>query len=79
MSKINIIMFLMFLSIMISGCSIEYTENIEKIKISHTIQGAKIVTLEGCEYLEMPTTYGYNIYSHKGNCTNNIHIYRKAE
>jgi hypothetical protein len=37
----------------------------------------EVRVIEGCEYLMCRTTHGYNVPTHKGNCTNNIHIYNK--
>ena len=32
-----------------------------------------IVTFDGCEYLYNRTAYGYEVLTHKGNCTNDVH------
>ena len=37
----------------------------------------EVRVIENCEYLMCRTTHGYNVPTHKGNCTNNIHIYNK--
>ena len=34
-----------------------------------------VITIDGCQYLEM-ATYGHLIVTHKGDCTNRIHICR---
>ena len=41
---------------------IEYTN--DKNKKSNT------ATIDGCEYIENATYYGYKTYTHKGSCTN---------
>ena len=35
------------------------------------------VKVGNCEYLALPTSAGWNIITHKGDCTNSIHIYNK--
>ena len=42
-----------------------------------SVSGLNIVTRDGCEYIKNITLYGY-VYTHKGNCTNSIHIYNKV-
>lgn len=34
-----------------------------------------VVKIDGCEYIEARSAYGYFSYAHKGNCSNPIHIY----
>jgi competence protein ComGC len=38
-----------------------------------------VAVVEGCQYLMCPSYYGYFVLSHKGNCTNSIHIYRAED
>lgn len=35
----------------------------------------KVVVFDGCQYVKTLQHIGYGILSHKGNCTNRIHIY----
>lgn len=35
-----------------------------------------IVIYDGCEYINNYTTHSCNVLTHKGNCTNTIHIYK---
>lgn len=37
------------------------------------IQTPHIEIIDGCQYLQFPTYYGYYTYTHRGNCTNQIH------
>jgi len=36
----------------------------------------EVFIIENCEYIKTPNTYGYSL-THKGNCTNHIHVYSK--
>ena len=37
----------------------------------------KVVVIDGCEYIGFTDHFGDDNYTHKGNCTNQIHIYNK--
>jgi len=37
------------------------------------VEGTRIVTIDGCEYIDNVSYVGYHVYTHKGNCTNSIH------
>ena len=45
--------------------------NFDNFKESIEIRGE--TNIQGCEYLVICTTHGYNIPIHKGNCKNSIH------
>jgi len=59
---------------LLSGCSEGFPTSSRSQSGKATIS---VVTVEGCEYFHLPG-YGlrYNL-AHKGNCTNNIHIYKE--
>lgn len=42
-----------------------------------TSENIAVVTIDSCEYLKIVTYGAFYIYSHKGNCSNKIHIYQK--
>lgn len=63
------IMFIIIGVAFMLGCS-------EK-KNTKTVGGVTVVTIDGCEYFKC-NTYGFAyVLTHKGNCTNSIHIYNK--
>jgi hypothetical protein len=35
-----------------------------------------VTTIEGCQYIACYTHNGFWVVTHKGNCTNSIHVYR---
>lgn len=49
----------------------------QKLKYPKEVEG--ITVFEGCEYLSHRTYMGYMVHTHKGNCTNSIHIYKVKE
>lgn len=71
---------------LVAGCyerpeSIDYYPFPQKLKVNGKYENRrdmpyKIIVLEGCEYIVMPTTHQYTIITHKGNCTNRSHIYK---
>lgn len=36
-----------------------------------------VILIDGCQYIEFRTYYGYIGVTHKGNCTNRIHDYNR--
>jgi len=60
------------LAVIPSGCNPDLPEY-----NSGTGKGQVVTAnIEGCEYIVSTTYAGHNVYSHKGNCTNGIHLYR---
>ena len=55
------IIILALTALMMVGCVYEDRQSIDVGEI-------KIVTIDSCEYVRCRTSYGYNVYSHKGNC-----------
>lgn len=55
-----------------TGC-VEKKDCLQSISSEDT---PKIVTIDNCEYYEFPQSYGYKMYSHKGNCNNPLHQYK---
>lgn len=49
----------------------------QKPKYPKGVEG--ITVFEGCEYLNHRTYVGRMVHTHKGNCTNSIHIYKVKE
>jgi uncharacterized protein YxeA len=45
-------------------------------KITENLSSQKVVEAEGCQYYKIPSSYGFWAYTHKGNCTNSIHVYK---
>lgn len=58
---------------MLCGCD-ESTRTVE----TKTALGYGVVIVEGCEYFKISNCYG-DSYTHKGNCTNPIHVYARKE
>ena len=48
---------------------------IKVIKPNKDINKAEVVIKDGCEYFSCPSYSGYFVFTHKGNCSNPIHIY----
>jgi len=46
--------------------------HIDKVNDQH-----ERIVIDGCEYISFLTYYGYRGLTHKGNCTNSVHIYKK--
>jgi hypothetical protein len=86
-----LIFFAIFAAIVFVGfiiaCIVGITEDKKQQKIRNTtiqtnqllmIDGGdtyKVVVFDGCQYIKTSQHIGYGILSHKGNCTNRIHIY----
>jgi hypothetical protein len=80
------------LSIWTSSCNTKY-EPVEDNKIElqgeRALSGLKpndfeTIVIDGCEYIVFTESFnhaakGYGFMAHKGNCKNNIHIYRKLD
>lgn len=57
------------LAMMAMGCENAPMNNSLSPKSNYSI-----VKIEGCEYLECDTYAGHYVYTHKGNCSNPIHL-----
>lgn len=55
------------------GCRFESDNHSNSKWVAPTIE---VVTLDSCEYLKFHV-YGFPSYTHKGNCTNSIHVYNR--
>lgn len=67
---IGLLAIVAILLIVVGSCSYKHQRKMAE-------SGAYDTTVvEGCQYLMCPSYYGYFVLSHKGNCTNSIHIYR---
>ena len=76
--KIKLILLVLVL-FFLAGCndSNEDKKNIALVKPDGDI--VTIVSIDGCEYIVNLTAYGFKIFTHKGNCTNSIHVYNKEK
>lgn len=52
------------------GCTASKPEGMRLQK-----DGYSVIVIEGCEYIESPTSHGFFCLTHKGNCSNPIHSY----
>jgi hypothetical protein len=64
---ITLILLLVSLLVFVPMCSFVIP------KVTNKVSGVQITTIDGCEYIINRTYYGFNVYTHKGNCTNSIH------
>lgn len=58
---------------MISSCT---KKNVKTTPTEIVIDGnssVEVITIEGCEYFKVYSSYGYFSLTHKGNCKNPIH------
>ena len=49
----------------------------DKVPVIKKVNNVEIAAVDGCEYIVNRTYAGSVVYTHKGNCTNSIHMYRK--
>lgn len=54
-------------------------ENKSPRELDLSFNGSRVVTFEGCEYIEFTTSPGWRGYIHKGNCKNPIHYCKCSE
>lgn len=81
------ILYIIVIIALFTGCKLNQNEYgyfpFDKISnVNNTIKNTwdvkyKILVIDGCEYIATPSAYQYTSITHKGNCTNSIHIYNK--
>lgn len=61
----------------LAGCN-QMEKRDSGLPVVHSSGGGtyKVTTVDGCEYIAFYTKDGWWVLTHKGNCTNRIHIYR---
>jgi len=79
MRKIVLIMLTVFT---LGSCTV-LMDNMDRDSLNTSTERAQenhtTVMIEGCEYLFMLVKGGYTAVTHKGNCSNPIHVYNKKE
>ena len=61
---------LLFVIISLSACA----NNVKRsYNDGENFENYKVVVIDGCEYIQWRTSYGYLNITHKGNCDNPIH------
>ena len=65
-------MVIIIVGLFLMGCSPEPTQKVQ------TAEGKEygVTIVDGCEYIRSPSAHGQYVLTHKGNCTNTIHVYR---